>query len=93
MYIPVNFLLLYPNYHPTKLLPQRDHSQMFTNVRHVATRRRAAQVGLLLMVRIVDFYRKRMQQRKAGELWGYDGLWGWWDMMGTEFPQRWGFDH
>ena len=24
------------------------------------------EVGLLLMVRIVDFYRKRMQQRKAG---------------------------
>ena len=34
-------------------------------IRHFKPVRGSAQVGLLLMVRIVEFYRKRMQQRKA----------------------------
>ena len=57
--IPVE-LFIPPPYLPTNIFPQSHHFQMFINIRHVPP-----QVGLLLMVRIVDFYRKRMQQRKA----------------------------
>ena len=75
IYIPVNLFLLYPITSPPSFCPNVTTPRCSPTY-GTLTRRRAAQVGLLLMVRIVDFYRKRMQQRKAGELWGYgdDGI-------------------